>query len=355
VVAAPLGLAVAVTRLGCFVGGCDFGKVTSAPWALRFPRGSSAWHDHVHGGLLPAWRDASLPVHPTQLYEAGLGVILAGTALAVGRTDWARRNHGRVFLVVLAGYALGRLLIENLRGDAGRGLFGPVSSGQIFAVLLLAGTLVLLWRGRQLAAAAIAAALVVALPAGARAEESARPPMSFEADLTLTSAMAINRRADQVPLLGGVSIGGAVVIAPRLAFGLELDSLGNSVATHTAGLLTVSVRWPVTPAITMAGKLGVGLTEVDFREPAFGDELASGFRAGLDVDVMLTDRIALVVRPITFDLTSSPDLGGPIVTYQFRVGVGYRIRPGPAPVPVPVAPPAPAPSGPPGAGSASLR
>src|SRR5689334_22892846 len=67
--AAPLGLALVLARLGCFLAGCDYGKVTALPWAIRFPPGSPAWHDHVTAGLLAADRSASLPVHPTQLYE----------------------------------------------------------------------------------------------------------------------------------------------------------------------------------------------------------------------------------------------------------------------------------------------
>ena len=52
--AAPLGLALVFSRLGCFLAGCDYGKVTSLPWALRFPAGSPAWQDHVAAGLIPS-------------------------------------------------------------------------------------------------------------------------------------------------------------------------------------------------------------------------------------------------------------------------------------------------------------
>jgi phosphatidylglycerol:prolipoprotein diacylglycerol transferase len=63
-VAAPLGAALVLARTGCFVAGCDYGVVTSAPWALRFPAGSPAWRDHVRAGLVAPERAASLPVHP---------------------------------------------------------------------------------------------------------------------------------------------------------------------------------------------------------------------------------------------------------------------------------------------------
>ncbi|MCB9562561.1 MAG: prolipoprotein diacylglyceryl transferase [Kofleriaceae bacterium] len=172
--AAPLGVALACARLGCFVAGCDYGKVSSAPWAVRFPTGSPAWRDHVHAGLVPAGRGASLPVHPTQLYEAGLGLVIAALAIVVARTAWARARHGRVVVVAVVAYAIGRLGIEELRGDVGRGFFGPLSSGQVFALLLLTALAATwAWRRRRAAtataAALVAAALVVAAPGAVRA------------------------------------------------------------------------------------------------------------------------------------------------------------------------------------------
>src|SRR5688572_7761501 len=115
-IAAPLGLAIAIVRCGCFIAGCDYGEVTSGPWAVRFPAGSAAWHDHVRSGLVPSWRGESLPVHPTQLYEA-----LFGVAIFVGATITARfarakaaagrdgaqgaRPAGNMFLGVALAYA----------------------------------------------------------------------------------------------------------------------------------------------------------------------------------------------------------------------------------------------------------
>src|SRR4051812_11850061 len=50
-------------RIGCFLVGDDYGWPTSLPWGVAFPE-----------GLPPT----TVPVHPTQLYEAaGLGVIAA--------------------------------------------------------------------------------------------------------------------------------------------------------------------------------------------------------------------------------------------------------------------------------------
>lgn len=50
-----------IGRIGCFLVGDDYGTPSSLPWAIAFPE-----------GLPPT----TVPVHPTQLYEAiGLGVL----------------------------------------------------------------------------------------------------------------------------------------------------------------------------------------------------------------------------------------------------------------------------------------
>ena len=47
-VAAPsVVLGTAITRIGCLLFGCDYGKRADLPWAIHFPKGSPAWKDHV--------------------------------------------------------------------------------------------------------------------------------------------------------------------------------------------------------------------------------------------------------------------------------------------------------------------
>jgi phosphatidylglycerol:prolipoprotein diacylglycerol transferase len=137
--AAPaLALGICWTRLGCYWFGCDFGTRlgSAAPAWLRrlgsFPRwldgplshrGSPAWHQQVDQGLLSPFAQTSMPVHPTQLYEAVAGLFLLVLVLALGR---ARRFHGHVFLGSVLGYAGLRFAIEAIRGDAERGHLGPV-------------------------------------------------------------------------------------------------------------------------------------------------------------------------------------------------------------------------------------
>jgi phosphatidylglycerol:prolipoprotein diacylglycerol transferase len=130
--AVPLGHAVG--RLGCFLGGCCFGRPTTSPLGVRF----------THPGT-PAAAACALagPIHPVQLYEAaGLGVIALGVALAGRR---GRQPPGALFFLYLVLYALLRLATEPLRGDgAARGYLvaGWVSTSQAIAVTLLAAALV---------------------------------------------------------------------------------------------------------------------------------------------------------------------------------------------------------------------
>ncbi|HEY4103426.1 MAG TPA: prolipoprotein diacylglyceryl transferase family protein [Polyangiaceae bacterium] len=125
------------TRIGCYLFGCDFGKplADSAPrWLKRlgtFPRwpdnlldgeGSPAWLQHVNERGLSITSHASLPVHPTELYESLAGGILLALTLWLYRR---RRFRGEVFFAFTFGYGYLRFLLEIVRDDSERGVFGP--------------------------------------------------------------------------------------------------------------------------------------------------------------------------------------------------------------------------------------
>jgi prolipoprotein diacylglyceryltransferase len=133
-VAVGAGLTFALVRTGCFLAGCDYGVPTAHLWGIRFPPGSLAALDHVRRGFVPRGAP-SLPVHPTQLYEAALGLLaaaLAAVPLARGRRD------GRAFAVFLGVYAAGRFAIEFLRGDQDRGRAFGLSTGQWVSIAIAA-------------------------------------------------------------------------------------------------------------------------------------------------------------------------------------------------------------------------
>jgi len=144
-VAVGTGITFALVRTGCFLAGCDYGLPTALPWGVRFPPGSLAALDHARRGFVPRGA-ASLPVHPTQLYEAALGLIGAVAAgLVLARRD---RRDGSAFATFLITYACGRFAIEFLRGDQDRGRAFGLSTAQWVSTAILA-VIALAWaRGR---------------------------------------------------------------------------------------------------------------------------------------------------------------------------------------------------------------
>jgi phosphatidylglycerol---prolipoprotein diacylglyceryl transferase len=136
-------LGTGITRVGCLLFGCDYGRLSSLPWAIRFPKNAPAWKDHVAlHGLSPdaAW---SLPVHPTQIYEMLVGVGLFGVLMLLRRV---RRFSGEVFLGWVLGYGILRSIIEIYRGDDDRGNVGTLSTSQFIGMgSALAGIVLLVF------------------------------------------------------------------------------------------------------------------------------------------------------------------------------------------------------------------
>ena len=112
--AAPaLAIGHAIGRIGCFLVGDDYGKVSDLPWAVAFPEG------------LPPTLER---VHPTQIYEA-MPLFIIGALLVAWRR---RRLDDR--LVLGAYFALAgstRFLIEFLRVN--ERVLGPMTVAHLVA------------------------------------------------------------------------------------------------------------------------------------------------------------------------------------------------------------------------------
>jgi len=63
-----------------------------------------------------------------------LGLLILGLLLLAERKS---RPPGFLFLVFALAYSLGRFLLEFLRGDMGRGFWGPFSTSQWLALATL--------------------------------------------------------------------------------------------------------------------------------------------------------------------------------------------------------------------------
>ena len=129
----PLGLGAG--RIGNFINGELWGRVSDAPWAMVFP--------HVD----------ELPRHPTQLYEFAIEGLLLFAVLWIYSSR--PRPLGAVTGLFAVGYALGRIGVEFLREpDAHVGFiaWGWLTMGQALSVpLLLVGAWLL--GGRRAAGA----------------------------------------------------------------------------------------------------------------------------------------------------------------------------------------------------------
>ncbi|MBW1974909.1 MAG: prolipoprotein diacylglyceryl transferase [Deltaproteobacteria bacterium] len=122
VVAAPVGLGFG--RIGNFINGELFGRVTDVPWAMVFPQGGP------------------LPRHPSQIYEAiGEGLCLFVFMWVVQKkSDLPQGSIAALFLI---SYGVVRFCIEFFREpDPQIGfIFGWLTMGQILcAFMILVGS-----------------------------------------------------------------------------------------------------------------------------------------------------------------------------------------------------------------------
>jgi len=123
VVTAPIGLGLG--RIGNFINGELYGRVTQVPWAMIFPQ----------GGFVPR--------HPSQLYESAL----EGWALFLilwGIKD-RRLSSGSLLALFLFLYGGFRFFLEFFREpDAQLGfVLGPFTMGQVLSFFMLAGGIIL--------------------------------------------------------------------------------------------------------------------------------------------------------------------------------------------------------------------
>jgi len=132
-------LGVAVSRLGCFLNGDDYGTPSNLPWAVAFPMGTEAYSDHWSRGWINGDAATSLTVHPVQIYAS-----LFALALFVFLTHWHGRRPGSRFAVFLSLYGAGRFADQFVRGDF-QPILGPFSLTQLISIaLILAGVFLLL-------------------------------------------------------------------------------------------------------------------------------------------------------------------------------------------------------------------
>ncbi|MEJ2184491.1 MAG: prolipoprotein diacylglyceryl transferase [Gemmatimonadota bacterium] len=137
--APALAIAYATGRVGCFLVGDDYGLPTHAWYGIAFPKGSppsTAGYFRSLGVHIPATvpNNAVLAVHPTQLYEIFLGLVMFAILWKLSKRVMA---PGRLFAVFMVLYAIERFFIEFVRAKGDRYVFG-LSTSQVASILLVA-------------------------------------------------------------------------------------------------------------------------------------------------------------------------------------------------------------------------
>src|SRR5580765_5563321 len=127
-----IALGHVIGRFGCFFAGCCYGKPTTRPWGITFTDPFAAANVGTPLGV---------PLHPTQLYEAGAEFLILVFLLTTERKG--RPFAGRTFWLYMLLYAVSRFIIEFFRGDE-RGTVGIFSTSQFISVLLAPLAIVML-------------------------------------------------------------------------------------------------------------------------------------------------------------------------------------------------------------------
>ena len=129
-----IALGHVIGRFGCLFAGCCYGKPTTQPWGITFT--DQFARDNVGTPL-------GVPLHPTQLYEAGAELLILAFLLTTERKG--RPFAGRTFWLYMLLYAVSRYIIEFFRGDE-RGTVGIFSTSQFISIILAPLAIVMLVR-----------------------------------------------------------------------------------------------------------------------------------------------------------------------------------------------------------------
>jgi phosphatidylglycerol---prolipoprotein diacylglyceryl transferase len=132
-----IALGHVIGRLGCLMAGCCYGRPTDVPWAITFTNPLAAANVGTPLGV---------PLHPTQLYDAGAELLILLLLLFTERRG--RPFAGRTFWLYVLLYGVSRFVIEFFRGDDRGVLFG-VSTSQFVSLIAVPVALLMLIRLRS--------------------------------------------------------------------------------------------------------------------------------------------------------------------------------------------------------------
>jgi phosphatidylglycerol---prolipoprotein diacylglyceryl transferase len=128
-----IALGHVIGRFGCLLAGCCYGRPTDVPWAVTFTDPVAAANVGTPLGV---------PLHPTQVYDAGAELIIMILLLLTERKG--RVFAGRTFWLYILLYGVSRFVVEMFRGDERGAVLGLPTSQfiSVVAVPLAIGMLV---------------------------------------------------------------------------------------------------------------------------------------------------------------------------------------------------------------------
>ncbi len=142
----PLGLAFG--RLGNFIGGELWGRLTDVPWAMIFAK-STGFRATETTALNEAWRSGALDHlarHPSQLYQAGMeGLALFLILMWYSKRPRPRASVAGLFLI---GYGVFRLIAEFFRQpDAHLGFLAMqwLTMGMLLSLPMIGAGVIIMW------------------------------------------------------------------------------------------------------------------------------------------------------------------------------------------------------------------
>jgi phosphatidylglycerol:prolipoprotein diacylglycerol transferase len=122
----PIALGQALGRVGNFINGELFGRITNVPWAVKFP-GAEGYR------------------HPSQLYEAAYDVVIFLVLLSLRKKKMANGSLLALFLIL---YSVFRFITEYFREPTA--FVGPLTLGQALNIpMFVAGIALLYWVRRK--------------------------------------------------------------------------------------------------------------------------------------------------------------------------------------------------------------
>ena len=119
-------------RIGCFLAGCCYGRVTSEKFGMLFAHSESGPRD--------------VYLIPTQLYEAAFQFAMF---IVMDRICAKKRSFDPVVLY-FGCYAVFRFFLEFFRGDAVRGFFAGLSTSQWISLITVPACAFILLRQRSI-------------------------------------------------------------------------------------------------------------------------------------------------------------------------------------------------------------